>query len=366
MNTDLAYCLIYNLDSLQDLIVLNQTCTTFSKLLNTQDIIDYLVKKFNIHYRKTCSVYNEDKDINSFARIVKKAGHFLVQRSARQSQHRSGTYHIHVNGCETFKVIVENKTIFVYENGREVSSSEDMYHGFTSDDSELNDEDWMDEDKDYFSKYPLLTLKVDDVFIGKSPWCKMVKDLEGYCGHGPKYDGNCILFKLPEKKPKSRNVKQLKGKKLQDKQIKDNDENTMIVNKKPNCREKGVKDRTDKNINNDLVSAYHSGIEYGIIYCAYVRTFTVPYRIVNFVSHVLRAHIPYPYMVDERNNLYLFVEKDDECDKDHVVMIEMNEEVQERLCEDENVYWYYYHDEEKASIPHKVIEYNRTLCETTY
>jgi len=141
------------------------------------------------------------------------------------------TYDIHDNGGRSFRVKVENDRNLTLYRSRE-----------PNDDSEYG--------AYLFENSPCLVATSDQVFIGKSPRTPATL-FSG--GHGPRFDGNTILFRAPGGDAPAENLNYV-----------------------------------------------HVGRD--------ITKFTALSRIVRFVSPVGNSDVPYPYAVDVDDNTYLIIE----------------------------------------------------------
>ena len=255
---------VYDVDTLK---VLYLSSNIFRVLLNSKPIILKLRSKFNIV-----------GEINCFKEFVDKHGTLMIpNKSKHKKYNENGSYFTHNNGDRCFNVRIKDGIVNVHTEGRIVTDSEE-------------DEDYFpSNEEDNYSIEPFLKLNHLDIFIGKDPF------------NNPNF-GSYENFK--------NNL--VTDEELGDESIKcmyDDDQNGYYYDI----------DRSGYDGSNILLHIK----DYEYIYISYkLYSFTAVSKIVNFISIEGNADVPYPYAIDEYNNVYLFrVDKTDIKNQEGVVIM---------------------------------------------
>lgn len=233
-----------NRDTLKNIYMLNKKC---HQLLNEKHTLKQLSLNFNHPYVKNFNTFYNECGQLMVPDLKQKVGKKMVT----VKEHETGSYITHCNGCEYYRVVIENNSVDVYDN---TSDSSSCSFEFCDENDESNQNDENDESNENKNENDLkeswasdtTLLKRYDVkqfFVGKSYKTEMTCR---YSTYNSFYDGNSILLHIKD------------------------DEYVFINNE--------------------------------------IKTFHSHGKILNFYAPVGNNDVTYPYAIDEYNNIYLLAE----------------------------------------------------------
>ncbi len=249
-----------NRDTLKNIYMLDKKCY---QLLNEKHTLKQLSLKFNHPYVKNFNTFYNECGQLMVPELKQKVGKKMVT----VKEHENGSYITQFNGCENYRVVIENNSVDVYDNTI-VSSS------CSWESCDENDEIDFTKESSCESEHPETLIKRYDVkqfFVGKSYKTAMTSH---YSTYNSDYDGNSILLHIKD------------------------DEYVFINNE--------------------------------------IKTFHSHGKILNFYAPVGNNDVPYPYAIDEYNNIYLLAEN---------VMIPMTPALMINMSAHDDPSLYYYNIE---------------------
>lgn len=269
-------CMFCNRDTLKNIYMLNKKC---HELLNEKHTLKQLSFKFNHPYVKNFNTFYNECGQLMVPELKQKVGKKMVA----VKEHENGSYITNCNGCEYYRVVIENNSVDVYDHTSDSSScSFDKIDEIEKelkeswDDTTLVKSDEIDENENNLKEScdDTTLLKRYDVkqfFVGKSYKTEMTRR---YSTYNSDYDGNSILLH--------------------------------------------IKDEEYVFINNEIKTFHSHG------------------KILNFYAPVGNNDVSYPYAIDEYNNIYLLAEN---------VMIPMTPALMIRMSSHDDPSLYYYNIE---------------------
>jgi len=262
---------IYDIDTLKSLYL---SSDIFRELLNSKSILLKLTNKFNI-------VSNSNK-IECFKDFIDKHGTLLIPNKSKHKEYdENGSYFTRNNGDRLFNVRINNGIVNVHTEGRIVTDSEE-------------DEDYYpSDDEDNYSIEPFMTFYPKNIFIGKDPFNNH-EDFDNKINYNPNINDD----------PNFCTYEHFKNKCF----VNDTDEELDEDDIKHSFEEYkfGFYYDIDRSCYDGSNILLHIK-DYDYIYISYkLYAFTAVSKIVNFISIEGNADVPYPYAIDEYNNVYLF------------------------------------------------------------